>query len=34
MLITLFVSYLHLTNLGTDSPTSEEKEYQNTETFL
>ena len=31
MLITLFASYLHLTNLGTDSPTSEEKENQNTE---
>ena len=31
MLITLFASYLHLTNLGTDSPTSEEKEDQNTE---
>ena len=34
MLITHFVSYLHLTNLGTDSPTSEEKEYQNTEPFF
>ena len=31
MLITLFASYLHSTNLGADSPTSEEEEDQNTE---
>ena len=30
MLITLFASYLHWTNLGTDSPTPEEKEDHNT----
>ena len=31
MLITLFASYLHLTNLGTDLPTPEEIEDHNTE---
>ena len=34
MLITLFASYLHWTNLDTDSPTPEEKEDHNTEPFF